>query len=62
MHGQTTTKEIFHQLCDAIRIAGLQWKSFAGIATDGAPSMTGRKNGLVALAQKNWKRRMWRRP
>ena len=44
MHGQTTAKEIFHQLCDAMKIAGLQWKSFAGIATDGAPSMTGRKN------------------
>ena len=52
MHGQTTAKEIFHQLCDAIRIAGLQWKSFAGITTDGAPSMTGRKNGLIALVQK----------
>jgi len=52
LHGQTTAKEIFHQLCDAIRIAGLQWKSFAGITTDGAPSMTGRKNGLVALVQK----------
>ena len=52
MHGQTTAKEIFHQLCDAIKIAGLQWKSFAGITSDGAPSMTGRKNGLVALVQK----------
>ena len=52
MYGQTTAKEIFHQLCDAIQIAGLQWKSFAGITTDGAPSMTGRKNGLVALVQK----------
>ena len=30
----------------------LCWKSFAGIATDGAPSMTGRKSGLVALAKK----------
>ncbi|KAA8587860.1 hypothetical protein FQN60_016722 [Etheostoma spectabile] len=26
-------------------------KRFAGITTDGAPSMTGRKNGLVALVQ-----------
>ena len=24
MHGQTTAKKIFHQLCDAITIAGLQ--------------------------------------
>ncbi|RVE60969.1 hypothetical protein OJAV_G00165900 [Oryzias javanicus] len=52
MHGQTTAKEIFHQLCYAIENAGLPWKSFVGITTDGAPSMTGRKNGLVALVQK----------
>ncbi|KAL6466076.1 hypothetical protein MHYP_G00262090 [Metynnis hypsauchen] len=52
MHGQTTAQEIFHQLCDAIENAGLPWKRFVGITTDGAPSMTGRKNGLVALFQK----------
>lgn len=52
MHGQTTGQEIFHQLCDAIVDAGLLWKSFAGITTDGAPSMTGRRNGLVALVQR----------
>ncbi|KAL6466892.1 hypothetical protein MHYP_G00246960 [Metynnis hypsauchen] len=52
MHGQTTAQEIFHQLCDAIENAGLPWKRFVGITTDGAPSMTGRKNGLVALVQK----------
>ncbi|KAM9781380.1 general transcription factor II-I repeat domain-containing protein 2-like [Syngnathus typhle] len=52
MHGQTTAQEIFHQLCDAIENAGLSWKRFVGITTDGAPSMTGRKNGLVALVKK----------
>ncbi|KAM6943949.1 general transcription factor II-I repeat domain-containing protein 2A [Lycodopsis pacificus] len=52
MHGQTTAQEIFRQLCDAIVDAGLTWKTFAGITTDGAPSMTGRKNGLVALVQR----------
>ncbi|KAI3351118.1 hypothetical protein L3Q82_005683 [Scortum barcoo] len=52
MHGQTTAQEIFHQLCDAIENAGLPWKRFVGITTDGAPSMTGRKNGLVALVQR----------
>ena len=52
MHGQTTTQEIFHQLCDAIVDAGLPWKRLAGITTDGAPSMTGRRNGLVALVQR----------
>ena len=52
MHGQTTGQEIFRQLCDSIVDAGLLWKRFAGISTDGAPSMTGRKNGLVALVQR----------
>ena len=52
MLGQTTAQEIFHQLCDAIENAGLPWKKFVGITTDGAPSVTGRKNGLVALVQK----------
>ena len=53
MHGQTTAQDIFRQLCNAIVDAGLPWQKFAGITTDGAPSMTGRKNGLVALVQKN---------
>uniref|UniRef100_A0A669DFX6 SPIN-DOC-like zinc-finger domain-containing protein n=1 Tax=Oreochromis niloticus TaxID=8128 RepID=A0A669DFX6_ORENI len=52
MHGQTTAQEIFHKLCDVIENVGLPWKRFVGITTDGAPSMTGRKNGLVALVQK----------
>uniref|UniRef100_A0A8C1SJ23 Uncharacterized protein n=1 Tax=Cyprinus carpio TaxID=7962 RepID=A0A8C1SJ23_CYPCA len=52
MHGQTTAQEIFHLLCGAIEDAGLPWKRFAGITTDGVPSMTGRKNGLVALVQR----------
>ena len=52
MHGQTTGQEIFHQLCDCIEDAGLQWKCLAGITTDGAPSMTGRKNGLVAFVRR----------
>ncbi|KAI5086058.1 protein transcription factor II-I repeat domain-containing protein 2B-like protein, partial [Silurus meridionalis] len=46
MHGQTTAQEIYCQLCDAIKNAGLPWKRFIGITTDGAASMTGRKNGL----------------
>lgn len=52
MHGQTTGQEIFRQLCDSIEDAGLQWKRLARITTYGAPSMTGRKNGLVALVQR----------
>ncbi|KAM3838284.1 general transcription factor II-I repeat domain-containing protein 2A-like [Diretmus argenteus] len=52
MHGQTTAQEIFNQLSDAMAGAGLSWKRLAGITTDGAPSMTGRKNGLVAHVQR----------
>lgn len=52
MHGQTTAQEIFRKLCDVIENVGLPWKRFVGITTDGVPSMTGRKNGLVALVQK----------
>lgn len=56
MHGQTTANEIFCHLCDTLENAGLPWKSFVGITTDGAPSMIGRKNGLVALVKKKTSR------
>ena len=52
MHGHTTAQDIFRQLCDAIVDAGLPWKKIAGITTDGAPSMTGNINGLVAHVQR----------
>nr|XP_021321998.1 LOW QUALITY PROTEIN: general transcription factor II-I repeat domain-containing protein 2B-like [Danio rerio] len=52
MHGQTTANEIFRHLCDTLKNAGLPWKRLVGITTDGAPSMIGRKNGLVALVKK----------
>lgn len=39
MHVQTTAQDI----------ADLPWKRFVGITTNGAPPITGRKNGLVAL-------------
>lgn len=52
MRVQTTAQGIFCQLCDAIVDASLPWKKFAGITTDRAPSMTGRRDGLVALVQR----------
>ncbi|KAL3831818.1 hypothetical protein ACJMK2_023520 [Sinanodonta woodiana] len=52
MHGHTTSQDIFRKLCDAIVDAGLPWKNFAGITTDGVPSMTGNINGLVARVQR----------
>ena len=41
MHGQTTTQEIFHQLCDAIENAGLPCKKFVGITTDSCIRLIG---------------------
>ncbi|XP_065818648.1 general transcription factor II-I repeat domain-containing protein 2 [Labrus bergylta] len=52
MHGRSTAKDSFQQLSDAIKRAGLPWNRLVGITTDGAPSMTGKKNGLVALVQR----------
>ncbi|KAM3838371.1 general transcription factor II-I repeat domain-containing protein 2A-like [Diretmus argenteus] len=52
MDGRTTGQEIFRQLCNAITDAGLPWKRLVGLTTDGAPSMTGKRNGLVALVQR----------
>ncbi|KAL0148361.1 hypothetical protein M9458_056341 [Cirrhinus mrigala] len=52
MRCRTTAKDIFQQLADAIERAGLPCNRLVGITTDGAPSMTGKKNGLVALVQR----------
>ncbi|KAK0145575.1 General transcription factor II-I repeat domain-containing protein 2 [Merluccius polli] len=56
MHSHTKAKDIFQQLCDAMERLGLPWNRLLGInaciTTDGAPSMTGKKNGLVALVQR----------
>ena len=52
MHGHTKAKDIFRQLCDAMERLGLPWNRLVGITTDGAASMTGKKNGLVVLVQR----------
>lgn len=41
------------QLCDVILEAGLPWKMLAGLTTNRAPSVTGRRNGLVNHVQRN---------
>lgn len=43
---------IFQELCVAFERTRLPWSRLVGITTDRAPSMTGRKNGLVALVQR----------
>ncbi|KAK7879843.1 hypothetical protein WMY93_033491 [Mugilogobius chulae] len=49
MHGRTTAKDLFEELSGSLERAGLPWDKLTGITTDGAPSMAGKKNGLVAL-------------
>lgn len=41
----------------AIYVCSIHEKLLVGTMTDGTPSMIGRKNRLVALAQKNWRRK-----
>ncbi|KAK7919095.1 hypothetical protein WMY93_010379 [Mugilogobius chulae] len=52
MHGRTTAKDLFEELSGSLERAGLPWNKLTGITTDGAPSMAGKKNGLVALVQR----------
>ncbi len=56
MHGRTTAKDIFQQLCDAIERAGLPWSRLVGITTDGAPSMTGKKKWTGSAGTKKVRR------
>jgi len=44
--------DIFEAVCDTIDKSNLKWSQLVGVTTDGAPSMTGRESGLVALLKK----------
>jgi len=48
-----TTKgvDVFNTMTDYLQIHDLSWNSCKGICTDGAPSMTGRLKGFVALVK-----------
>lgn len=52
IHGQTTGSNIFQHLCDVIDRAALPWNKLVGITTNGAPSLIGKRNGLVGLIQR----------
>lgn len=52
LRGQTTAQDIFCQFCDAVVNVGLPGKRLVGITTDGVPSMTRKRNGLVVLVQR----------
>ncbi|KAM3870127.1 general transcription factor II-I repeat domain-containing protein 2-like [Diretmus argenteus] len=47
MHGKTTGKELFEEVCKCVTEIKLPWDKLVGLTTDGAPAMSGKKNGLV---------------
>ena len=48
MIGTTTGEDIFSSLVGALDSIGVDWARAVSIATDGAPSMAGKKTGVVA--------------
>ncbi|UYV66404.1 hypothetical protein LAZ67_4001561 [Cordylochernes scorpioides] len=49
MHGTTTGEDIFNCVYDLLQKYNLPQSKLTSVATDGAPSMTGKTNGFVAL-------------
>ncbi|UYV64964.1 hypothetical protein LAZ67_3002576 [Cordylochernes scorpioides] len=52
MHGTTTGEDIFNCVFDLLQKFNLPQSKLTSVATDGAPSMTGKTNGFVALLRK----------
>ncbi|UYV66823.1 hypothetical protein LAZ67_4003005 [Cordylochernes scorpioides] len=52
MHGTTTGEDIFNCVYDLLQKYNLPQSKLTSVATDEAPSMTGKTNGFVALLRK----------
>ncbi|XP_075225727.1 general transcription factor II-I repeat domain-containing protein 2-like [Lycorma delicatula] len=51
MHGSTTGHDIFNSVFELLQKYNLPLSKLNSVATDGAPSMTGKNNGFIALLQ-----------
>ncbi|XP_076864060.1 general transcription factor II-I repeat domain-containing protein 2A [Brachyhypopomus gauderio] len=47
--GTTTGKDIFEAVSVAIENMSLPWDKLCGVTTDGAPAMTGERNGMASM-------------
>uniref|UniRef100_A0A8D8SJW9 General transcription factor II-I repeat domain-containing protein 2B n=4 Tax=Cacopsylla melanoneura TaxID=428564 RepID=A0A8D8SJW9_9HEMI len=54
MKETTRGEDVFLSLKEVLQKYGLKFNNLAGIATDGAPSMVGKNEGLVALIRKHF--------
>jgi hypothetical protein len=48
LHGTTIGGGLFLSVCEILKELDLPWTKLKGLTTDGAPSLTGRKTGLVS--------------